>query len=127
MSLEFLDIGVVKDGDEISVVQFECMACGHCLDIVRIEKTEAIDSTRTARICETKCSCGKHSGFNFFSVGEGQSATDAAKRSERQEDLCAALAENLRHPTIKTRRIIQFLMTGRNLRLRFGIERGPRR
>src|ERR1700680_2199348 len=119
MSLEFLDIGAVKDGDEISVVQFECVACGHCLDIVRIEKTEAIDGTRTVRICETKCSCGKHSGFNSFSVGEGQSATQAGERSERQEDLCAAIAENLRHATIKTRRMIQFLMTGRNLKLRF--------
>jgi hypothetical protein len=41
--------------------------------------------------------------------------------------ITAQLAGNLRHPTIRTRRMIQFLMTGRNLKLRFGIERGARR
>ena len=115
-TIEFRDIGGVKEGDEVSVIEFKC-GCGHLFRTIPIKGNGTIDGMLTAQICDKQCPrCGKYSGFKL-GVDKGTDTPDKLKQ------LCAVLNGNLRWPAEETRRIIRVLLTGRNLTLRFGVKR----
>jgi hypothetical protein len=124
--MEFLDIGDVKAGDEVLAVEFRCR-CGHLIDTIPIDENGGIDRMRTAAICEKRCGrCAEYSDFNYLLVDKDQSTEKSGDRAERQDaqrNLCTVLARNLKQPTEETRSMIQALLKGRNLKLRFAVER----
>jgi len=113
LDMEFLDVGEVKEGEEVLAVEFRC-ACGRFINESRIAQ---IDTRLIGEICQNQCDrCGKYSGFSLL---KNQSADTPDKFTE----LCRVLTVNLKEPfTEETRWIIQELLKGRNLKLRFGIQ-----
>jgi hypothetical protein len=111
--MDFLDISEIKDGDEISVVKFQCGGCGHVFDTIPITQLSA---RRIGEICNKQCSCGNYSGFDF--------RENKPDTHDKLRELCTVLTEDLKHPaTAETRWMIQTLLTGRNLKLRFAVKR----
>lgn len=111
--MECFDIAEVKDGDEISAVQFKCEACGHCFDTI---PTDKIRGTRIGEISQTRCPCGRYSGFDFRE-------NISAEAPDMLRELCVMLIGNLKQTTETQRWKIGELMKGRNLKLRFGVKR----
>jgi hypothetical protein len=127
MSLGFLDISEVQEGDELRAVKFECGSCGREFITLPIGENEGIQ--QTADICERRCSepdCEKLTGFNFLMEADKNAKTKSAGWQERklaQERLCKLLAGGLKRPTPEKCMEIQELMNDRNLRLRVEVMR----
>jgi hypothetical protein len=131
MSLEFLDIADVNDSDEVLVVEFKC-ECGYSFGFVPIED-DGISSGKTREIGEKLCErCGLYSDFSYmpaYAAKAGVAATaipprqEFSRRKSNQENLCDLLARNLNNPAKEKRMLIQELLKGRRLKLRFGVER----
>src|SRR5713101_176066 len=105
-TLEFLDIADVKDGDEISTVQFKCGGCRHCFDTIPIG---SIRGMQIVEISQKRCSCGEYSGFDYR-----ENKTDTP---DKLRELCAVLTGGLKRTTEKQRWLIGELLKDRNLKL----------
>lgn len=119
-AIEFREIGDVSDKDEIIAIEFRCVhpkdpppgICDHLFGTIRME---GITPGWIGSVCQMQCSCGKDSGF--------RPSPDASADTTDQLELLTDLLVGLRHITIEKYRMIQQVLKGRNLNLRFGVKR----
>lgn len=118
-TIERIDIGAIKDGDEVFKVRLECGApfeggiCGRLIEAVPLETAYG---SLTAYSWDRCRKCLQYSGFQY-----DKNSADAPKELRQLCDLLRA--ENLRYPAKETRRAIQRLLEGRKLTLLFTVKR----
>lgn len=116
MSMVFLDIDGLTESDEIGEVDFKSANCVHSFGSITMQEIARLGGERIRAICQERCSCGNDSGL-LYKKGM------AADTVTRLDNLCDLLPKYMKRPTAETRWMVQELIKGCNLKLRFRVKR----